>query len=288
MDRDAKTGAPAAPGKAEPAPAAPPLCVDAHAHLAMPAFTEDLDAVLRRASEAGIAAILTAATTLEDAGRHAALAEAPRGAGGPAIWAAAGVHPHEAKGWRAGDEARLEALLARGRVVAVGECGLDYHYGFSPPEAQRDVFARQVRLAARLGLPLVVHCREAAPDVAAILDAEGGREAGGVLHCFTEDEPFARRCIEMGFFISFSGIVTFRKAEALRAVARGVPEERLLVETDAPYLAPEPRRGARNEPARAADVLLTVASLRGADPDALGAAVRSNFHRLLRKSGLSD
>jgi len=261
-------------------PPAPWACVDSHAHLSMPAFAEDLPAVLDRARAAGITEILSASTSLEDASRNVEIASTLSPV---TVWAAVGFHAHQANLWRDGDEQRLEDLLAGDRVVAVGETGLDYHYNFSPRDQQREIFARQVRLAARLRLPIIVHCRNAAADVAAILEAEGGREAGGVLHCFTEDEPFARRCLDLGFYISFSGIVTFPRAGALKEVARSVREDRLLVETDSPYLAPEPHRGRRNEPANAAVVLAALADLRGTDPASLAASVRANFRRFIKR-----
>lgn len=247
----------------------------------MAPFAEDLGAVLERAAGAGVTGILTASTTLSDAPAHLAAAAS---ASHPAVWAAVGVHPHEAKTWTEAHESALECAAASPRVVAIGEAGLDYHYDFSPREKQREVLARQVGLAARLGLPIVVHCREAEEDVASILEAEGGRDCGGVIHCFTGDAPFARRCLDLGFHISFSGILTFRNSASLREVAREVPESRLLVETDSPYLAPEPHRGRRNEPCHVGLVLETLATVRGADPGALAAATHANFHALFPRS----
>jgi TatD DNase family protein len=245
----------------------------------MDAFAQEIPALLERASNAGIAEILTASTSLGDAERNLEIARS----GGPVrVRAAVGFHPHQASLWRDGDHERLEALLSDENVVAVGETGLDYHYDFSPRDRQREVFARQVNLAARVRKPIVVHCRNAAGDVATILESEGGRESGGVIHCFTENDEFARRCLDLGFFISFSGMVTFKKAGSLRETARWVPEDRLLVETDSPYLAPEPHRGKRNEPALAAVVLAALADLRGRDRDSLASAVNSNFHRFIR------
>jgi len=240
----------------------------------MPDFADDLPRVLERGAEAGLTDVLTASTSLEDAALNAGLA---RPEGTPRVWAAVGVHPHQARTWTQGDDARLEALARRPGVVAIGETGLDYHYDLSPRETQREVLARQVRLAARLDLPIIVHCREAAQDVGAILEKEGGRVSGGVLHCFTEDEPFARRCLDLGFYISFSGILTFKSSAALREVARIIPEDRLLIETDSPYLAPVPHRGERNEPRRAAVVLEALARIRGVPPAAIAGAVVRNF-----------
>lgn len=254
-------------------------CVDSHAHLAAPAFDADRHLALARARDAGVTHILSASTTLADAPANVDLAASP---GEPRVLAAVGVHPHEAKSWRPGDEEKLASLAAHERVVAVGEAGLDYHYDFSPRETQREVLARQVRLAAGLKLPIIVHCREAAPDVAAILEDEGASRCGGVIHCFTEDEAFARRALALGFHISFSGIVTFKSAGSIRDVARQVPESKLLVETDSPYLAPVPFRGQRNEPARIPIIVEELARLRECDPGRLAAAITANFHDFLR------
>ena len=265
------------PGAASPSIA----CVDSHAHLAMRSLACDIPGILERAVAAGITDVLTAATSLEDAPATIEIAssDAPL-----RIWAAVGFHPHEAKRWQEGEEERLAPWLRRERVVALGEIGLDYHYDLSPREAQRAVLRRQVCLARRLGLPIIVHSRKSASDVAVILEEEGARDHGGVIHCFTEDAAFARRCLDLGFYVSFSGIVTFRTAGDLRGVVKIVPEDRLLVETDSPYLAPMPHRGERNEPARAAVVLQAVAAIRGENPSRLGETIRRNFHRFIRRS----
>jgi TatD DNase family protein len=251
----------------------------------MAAFETDLGEILARARASGITDILTASTTLEDASKNLEIVSGSRDV---SLWAAVGVHPHEAKGWGPGHEKKIEDLTRHRRVVAIGEAGLDYHYDLSPRERQRDVLARQVRLAARLRLPIVIHSREAADEVAAILEGEGAGEHGGVIHCFTEGESFARRSLELGFYISFSGIITFPKAEAIREVARLVPEERLLVETDAPYLAPAPHRGRRNEPAHAALVLVELARIRGAEPGDLAATITANFRRFIDRKRSED
>jgi len=257
---------------------APAACIDSHAHLAMPAFGEDLPGVLERAARAGVTDILSAATSLADAGVNAGLA---RQEGSPRVWCAVGVHPHESKTWIEGDEERLRAFFSNPGIVAVGETGLDYHYDLSPRETQREVLARQVLLARSLKRPIIVHCRNAAQDVGDILEREGAGESGGVIHCFTEDEAFARRCLDLGLYISFSGIVTFKASSRLRDVARFVPEDRLLIETDSPYLAPVPHRGERNEPDKAAVVLSFLAGIRGTQPVPLAARIRSNFFRFI-------
>ncbi|MBI3449533.1 MAG: TatD family hydrolase [Acidobacteria bacterium] len=255
-----------------------PPFIDSHAHLSMPLFAEDLPRVLARAAAAGMTDVLTAATSLADAGRNADLAR-PEGA--PRVWAAVGFHPHEAKSWRDGDDEVLAEFFLRPGIVAIGETGLDYHYDLSPRPAQREVLARQVRLATRLKRPIIVHCRDAADDVIAILEGEGARECGGVLHCFTESSAFAERCLSLGFYISFSGILTFKNAGHLREVAKGIPADRLLAETDSPFLAPVPHRGERNEPERASVVTGALAELRGISNAELSAAISANFRRFL-------
>ncbi|HKY31947.1 MAG TPA: TatD family hydrolase [Candidatus Polarisedimenticolia bacterium] len=254
------------------------MLADAHAHLAMAPFAGDLPETLRRAWDAGVREVLTCATSWDDLEAHALLARRHAGAG---VRAAAGIHPHQASSWDGSSAARLARFVEEHpEVVAIGEVGLDFHYRFSPPDAQRRALREQVTVAREAGLPLVVHCREAREDVAGILAGERAGEVGGMLHCFSEDEPFARVCLELGFHVSFSGIVTFRNAEPIRQAARAVPLDRLLVETDAPYLAPEPVRGRRNEPARVADVARFLATLRGESFEELAAATASNFRRL--------
>jgi TatD DNase family protein len=251
---------------------------DSHAHVSLPgAFDADRAQVLARARAAGVARILDLATRIEDAEATIALAAAH-----PGVLAAVGVHPHEAAGWDDASAARLRGAAASGRLAAIGEIGLDYHYNLSAPAAQRRALAEQLRVAAEFDLPVSVHSREAEADTLALLrDSEVGRH-GGVLHCFTGSEPFARGCLELGLLLSFSGIVTFANAARLREIARAVPDDRLLVETDSPYLAPVPYRGQRNEPARVVDVARRVAELRGVPEAALVAATTANFERLFR------
>jgi TatD DNase family protein len=247
----------------------------------MAASAADLAALLESAAAGGVSEILTASTSLDDlqAGIDTASAS-----GSPRVWAAAGIHPHEAKSWAEGHEEAIEAAARNPRVVAIGETGLDYHYDFSPRDTQREVLARQVRLAVKAGLPIIIHCREAADDVLSVLEGEGGRECGGVIHCFTESAAFAARCLDLGFYISFSGIITFRTAADLREVARSIPESRLLVETDSPYLAPVPHRGKRNEPRLVRLVLEALAAERKTDPAALARTVEHNFHTLFPRT----
>jgi TatD DNase family protein len=170
------------------------------------------------------------------------------------------------------------ALARANRIVAIGEIGLDFHYDHSPRDTQREVFRRQIRLAREVGLPIIIHTREADEETAEILEQEGG--AAGVIHCFTGGEELARRALALGFYISFSGIATFPRSEIIQKVAREMPLERLLIETDAPFLAPIPHRGKRNEPAFVVEVARKVAGLRGMDVEELGRATIENFERL--------
>ncbi len=237
---------------------------DSHCHLADEAFRDDLDAVVARAREAGVEGALC----ILDAASPAEAARADRvSAAWPAVGFAVGVHPHRAGDFAAGPDAvepRLRAAVAaRAGVLAVGEIGLDYHYDPAPRPVQREVFRRQIRVARDLGRPVVIHTREADEDTFAILEDEGAPPPGGVFHCFTGDASTARRAVDLGFHVSFSGIATFRRADAVREAAAAVPWDRLLVETDAPYLAPTPHRGRRNEPAWVARVIEVVAGVRG-------------------------
>jgi len=257
-----------------------PLLVDSHCHIDMPDFDADREAVVARAREAGVCSMLLIGGVDENAGHRRALEVAGR-FGFPV---AAGVHPHEA---RLADEAvydELQVLAREGRIVAIGEIGLDFHYDHSPRPVQREAFRRQIRLAREVGLPIIVHTREADSETAAILEEEGAREVGGVIHCFTGGSELASRGLALGFHISFSGIVAFPRALEIQEVARTMPCERLLVETDAPFLAPPPHRGKRNEPAFVVEVARKVASLRGEPLSQVAEVVRRNFERLFRLS----
>jgi len=249
--------------------------VDSHAHLDMPEFDPDRADVVRRAGEAGIVAILCPA----DLTRPESLRTIAGLAGGdPAVLAAAGVHPHQAKDLTPEHLSELRKLAAAGAVRAVGEIGLDYHYGFSPAETQRRALRDQLALAGEAGLPAVLHSRLSGPDIVAAVDGERFA-CGGILHCYTEDWATARAMLDRGFHVSFSGILTFPKAGDLREVAVKVPLDRLLVETDAPYLAPVPYRGSgrRNEPAWVVETARVLAGLKGLPLDDLAEATTRNF-----------
>jgi TatD DNase family protein len=201
----------------------------------------------------------------------------------PFFFGVIGVHPHDAATLDDAFAADIERYLDHPRVIGVGEIGLDYYHDHSPRDVQREVFRRQIRLAREVGLPVIVHTREADAETADILDAEGARETGGVLHCFTGGLELARRALEMGLSISFSGILAFPRAEVIQAVARTTPADRLLVETDAPFLAPPPHRGKRNEPAFVVEVARKLAALRGVGVEAVGEAAQRNYARLFRR-----
>ncbi|HEV8321166.1 MAG TPA: TatD family hydrolase [Myxococcota bacterium] len=226
------------------------LLIDSHCHIDGPQYDADREAVLERARAAGVAGFVCigADHVLDSAPRALALAERHAD-----VWATVGVHPHDAGRMPADGVERVRALAAHPRVVAIGECGLDYHYDHSPRDVQRRVFADFVGLARALDRPLSVHTRAADDDTLAILRAEGARGAGapvrGVIHCFSHDYAFGRAALDLGFFLSVPGIVTFKKATALREALPRLGPARLMVETDAPFLAPVPHRGQRNEPA---------------------------------------
>ena len=256
------------------------MFVDSHAHVDGEEFDADRVEVLARAREAGVRAILNVGTGDPHGGdfeRAVALAEEFEG-----VYAAAGVHPHDARLYDGAAERRLsEVLGGSGRVVALGEIGLDFHYDNSPRDAQREVFARQLRLAMKLELPVIIHSREADDETVEILREEyAGVPRGGVMHCFGGGPKMAEDVLALGFYVSFAGNVTFKKADALREVARAVPPERLLVETDCPYLSPAPFRGRRNEPARVVETARFLAELRGVPAEELGRVTSENFSRL--------
>ena len=261
--------------------AAAPALVDSHCHLAEPDFDAERPQVLARAAANGVTAIVCVGATGPAADNARAVALAGR-SGPVEIVAAVGIHPHHAS---TADEAAFATLtrLAGGPgVVAIGETGLDFHYDHSPRPAQRAAFARTVQLARTLGLPLVVHIREAHADAADILRAEGAVPLDGVIHCFTGERDDARRYLALGLHVSVAGIVTFKGADRLRDAVRAVPLDRLLIETDAPYLAPVPHRGRRNEPAHVRLVAEAVAALRRESLATVAAATTANARRLFR------
>ena len=256
--------------------------IDSHCHIAGPEYLTDLDDVVARARAADVtsALVILAADDQEELERAGAVATA-----WPEVRFSIGVHPHAAGKFSSDAEAAAKqvdlAIAANPLVRALGEIGLDYHYDFAPREAQQAVFAAQLRLARARRLPVVIHTREADEDTFRILKEEAG-ESGGVFHCFTGDRAIATRALDAGFYISLSGIVTFPRALELKAVATMVPADRLIVETDSPFLAPMPHRGKRNEPAHVVRVAEVVADLRGVSVAGLAETTQANFQRLFQ------
>jgi TatD DNase family protein len=256
------------------------MLIDSHCHLDY--FTdEELPAVLARAAAAGVGEVVTIGTRLAQAPQTLALAEMT-----PNVWCTVGVHPHNAAELPVPEPVEIAALAAHPKVIGIGESGLDYFYDKAPRDVQRASFRAHIRAARLADVPLAIHARDADDDIARLLREE--REAGGpydfVMHCFSSGRALAEAAIGMGGYVSFSGILTFPRSTELRAIARDVPAERLLVETDAPYLAPVPFRGKRNEPAWTAHTARVLADVRGMSPEALAALTTANFRRLFRKA----
>lgn len=251
--------------------------VDSHCHLDMLESVkqgEGVQPVLDRAREVGVSHFLCVSVNLDDYGPMRALCEPHAN-----VFVSVGVHPSATVGGEPTVE-RLAELADDPKVIAIGETGLDYHYDSTAPELQRERFRTHMRAARLVGKPVIIHTREARADTLAILREEGGRETGGVIHCFTENRAFAEAAMDLGFCISFSGIVTFRNAGSLRNVARHMPVERMLVETDSPYLAPVPERGRENSPALVRHVAECLARERGESPAWLAERTTENFFRL--------
>lgn len=256
---------------------------DSHCHLDDPRILPELDEVLARAKTAGVTRIAAIGCAHDVAGVDSALNVAR--AHQESVCATVGVHPHDAKHL---DHALCDAVRKSGAdplVVAIGETGLDYHYDYSPHDKQREAFRAQVSIARELGKPLVIHSRSAPEDTLEILREENASDVGGIIHCFTENAVFAKAALDLGFVSSFSGIVTFNSATEIQDAARALPLDALLVETDAPYLAPVPLRGKRNEPSFVVHTANFIAMLRGEDPDAIAEATYQNAMRVF---GLSD
>ena len=255
------------------------MLVDSHCHLDFPEFAPELDAVVARARAAGVGRMVTICTRISKFDQVLKVAERFDD-----ICCTVGVHPHEAAKEQGEDTARIVEIARNPKVVGIGETGLDYYYEHSPRDRQAASFRAHIAAARQTGLPLIVHTRDADDDMAAILAEEMGKGAfTGVLHCFSSSRQLAEKAVEMGLYISLSGILTFKKADALRATAKAVPLDRLLVETDAPYLAPVPMRGKRNEPAFVAHTAAAVAELRGMTPADLASRTTENFFRLFTR-----
>jgi TatD DNase family protein len=256
------------------------MFVDHHCHLDFPDFAPERDAVVARAKAAGVGLLVTISTRVHAYETYRAIAEAY-----PNVFCSVGTHPHQAHTELDVPVAEIVRLSAHAKCVAIGEAGLDYFYDKSPRAAQRQGFLNHIAAARETGLPLVIHARDADDDVGDILEAEMAKGAfKAVLHCFTGGQRLADRAVALGHYVSFSGILTFKGSDALRAVAKAVPMDRLLVETDAPFLAPAPHRGKRNEPAFVARTAAVLAEVKGVPASEIARVTTDNFFRLYDKT----
>jgi TatD DNase family protein len=255
------------------------MLVDSHCHLDFPDFAAELDAVVARARAAGVGRMVTISTRAHQHAQVLAIAEKF-----PEIYCSVGTHPHHAAEEPDIDAKALVAMSRHPKIVAIGEAGLDYHYDNSPREAQEKSFRQHIAAARETGLPLVIHSRDCDADMARILEEETGKGAfPAVLHCFTGGHDLAFKGIELGLYVSFTGILTFKRSDELRAIAAALPADRVLVETDAPYLAPLPYRGKRNEPAFVVETAGVLAQVRGVTLDEITQQTTANFFRLFNK-----
>jgi len=253
--------------------------IDSHCHLDFPDFAEEIEAVVARAGAAGVERLITISTRVRQGDRLVALAERFS-----QVYFTIGTHPHQAAEEAETDAAAIRAFAAHPKCVGIGEAGLDYHYNYAPPDVAATVFRTQIGLARALRLPLVIHARDADDDIAAILRDEMGKGAfAAVLHCFTSSRALAETGLELGLYVSFSGVLTFKNSQSLRDIARDAPLDRVLVETDAPFLAPAPHRGKRNEPSFVTETARVLAAVKGVDEAVLAAATRANTLRLFAK-----
>ncbi|MFQ5533236.1 MAG: TatD family hydrolase [Sphingomonadales bacterium] len=256
------------------------MLVDSHCHLDFPDFADELDDIVARARAAGVTTLQTICTHLSRFDQVRAVAERFDD-----VWCSVGVHPHEAAHEEDVTVDRLVALSDHPKVIGIGETGLDYHYDRSPREKQREVFRTHIDAARRTGLPIIIHSRNADADMAEILADEMGKGAFiGLMHCFSSSSELAETALEFGLYLSISGVVTFKKAEALRDIVADLPLDRILVETDAPFLAPVPKRGKRNEPAFTALTAARVAEVRGIGVEEFARATTANFFRLFARA----
>jgi TatD DNase family protein len=249
---------------------------DSHTHIDLAEFDSDRAAILKRAYDAGVVRMLLVAQADDAAGLERGLSTA-KDCG---LKASGGLHPHEAIHWSDALGTKVEKLARDGGICAIGEIGLDFHYDHSPRDRQEEVFRLQIRLARAVKRPVIIHTREADDLTIRVLQEEKAEEVGGVIHCFTGTQKLADAAVALGFFVSFSGIACFTNAEPLRAIAKTIPLDRFLTETDCPFLAPPPHRGKRNEPAFVVDVARRLAEVKGVTPEELGDATVRNFDRL--------
>ncbi|MFB3919129.1 MAG: TatD family hydrolase [Candidatus Velamenicoccus archaeovorus] len=254
------------------------MLIDTHCHLDFSEFDVDRPQVLAAAKAAGVEALIDVGSSLEGSRRAVALSRAC-----PEVFATVGIHPHDAKACDEAAFAEIEKLAREPKVVAIGEVGLDYYRNLSEPAAQREVFGRFLALAGRAAKPLVVHCRNAESDMLQILTSAGTKDIPGVVvHCFSGSAEFLSTCLERGFCVSFTANITYKKAEGLRDLVRSVPLERMFLETDAPYLSPEGKRGRRNEPANVVEVAREISRIKGVDIAAVCAETTKNARRFFK------
>jgi TatD DNase family protein len=258
--------------------------IDSHCHLDFPDFADEIVSVVARAEAVGVERMITISTRVARGDRLIAIAERF-----PSVYFSIGTHPHQAAEEPETDIEAIRAFAAHSKCVAIGEAGLDYHYDYAPRAVAAKVFRAQIAAARDLGLPLVIHSRDADDDMAAILKDEMGKGPfAAVLHCFTSGEALAETGLDLGLYISFSGVLTFKNSEKLRDIARAAPLDRVLVETDAPFLAPVPHRGKRNEPAFVAETARVLAAVKGLGEDEIAAATRANTLRLFAKMAYAE
>jgi len=245
--------------------------IDSHAHLADNSFDKDLSRIIAESFQSDLSRILTVSTNLTDSRKNILLSQSNK-----QIDATAGIHPHNADGWDKIDSPENLRKMAT-EITAIGEIGLDYHYNFSKPDTQRYVFRKQIQLAVELKKPVVIHCREAFSDLKEILESKDYTLPGGVIHCFTGDQKDAEDLLKMGFYLSFGGMLTFPKLKAIQEVATFCPVDRILLETDCPYLAPSPFRGKRNKPQYVSLIYRKLAELRNMEPEVLIDNIQQNY-----------
>ena len=255
------------------------MLIDTHCHFNHARFADDMPEAIERARQVGVTQMIVVGADREGSEQAVVIAEEI----GDGVFATIGVHPHDAKDWDAATEARFRTLADHPKVVAIGEIGLDYHYDFSPREAQFEAFRAQMRLARDTGLPVVIHCREAYADTLQLLGEEGADETGGVMHCWAGTVEEANQTVALGLALGFGGTLTFKNAEEVRQAAQTVPLETLLIETDAPCLAPMPHRGKRNEPAYVRLIAERLAELRGMTLEEIAVLTTGNAHRTFPK-----
>jgi len=253
------------------------MLIDSHAHLEMKHFAQDLQQVIERAKEKGLKYILTIGVDVESSKRSVELTNRDT-----ILYAGIAIHPHDARQHSEKSITQLKSLSEHPRVLGIGEIGLDYYRLYSPKEEQQSIFRLQLQLARELKMPVIIHNRDSHSDLLKIMDEEKGWDVGGVFHCFSGDKQFAQYCLSKGFYLSFAGNITYPKAHRLREILRYVPQNRILIETDCPYITPQAYRGKRNEPSYIIETAQTAAQCKGISIEKLGQAVTENFVSLFK------